>query len=60
MLGYCLFGNQIPDMVFLESFQKYLSKEEEEMIKAVIENNSFPEDKDEFDDFLNVSSVGHL
>ena len=51
-LGYCLFGNQIPDMVFLESFQKYLSKEEEEMIKAVIENNSFPEDKDEFDDFL--------
>ena len=51
-LGYCLFGNQIPDMVFLESFQKYLSKEEEEMIKAVIENNSFSEDKDEFDDFL--------
>ena len=52
-MGYCLFGNQIPeDMVFLESFQKYLSKEEEEMIKAVTENNSFPEDKDEFDDFL--------
>ena len=51
-LGYCLFGNQVPDMVFLESFQKYLSKEEEEMIKAVIENNSFPEDKDDFDDFL--------
>ena len=51
-LGYCLFGNQISDMVFLESFQKYLSKEEEEMIKAVIENNSFPGDKDEFDDFL--------
>ena len=51
-LDYCLFGNQIPDMVFLESFQKYLSKEEEEMIKAVIENNSFPEDKDEFEDFL--------
>ena len=51
-LGYCLFGNQIPHMVFLQSFQKYLSKEDEEMIKAVIENNSFPEDKDEFDDFL--------
>ena len=51
-LRYCLFGNQITDMVFLESFQKYLSKEEEEMIKAVIESNSFPEDKDEFDDFL--------
>ena len=51
-LGYCVFGSQIPDMVFLESFQKYLSKEEEEMIKAVIENNSFPEDKDKFDDFL--------
>ena len=51
-LGYCLFGNQTPDVVYLESFQKYLSKEEEEMIKAVIENNSFPEDKDEFDDFL--------
>ena len=51
-LGYCLFGSQLPDMAFLESFQKYLSKEEEEMIKAVIENNSFPEDKDEFDDFI--------
>ena len=51
-LNYCVFGNQISDMVFLESFPKYLSKEEEEMIKAVIENNSFPEDKDEFDDFL--------
>ena len=51
-LGYCLFGNPLPDMGFLESFQKYLSKEEEKMIKAVIENNSFPEDKDEFYDFL--------
>ena len=59
-LGYCLFGNQIPDMFFLESFQKYLSQEEEEMIKAVIETILSQKTKTNLMTFLNVSSVGHL
>lgn len=48
---YCLFGNQVPDGL-LDSFKKYLSSEEEELVECVISSQSLPDDRDEFDDFL--------
>lgn len=49
---YCLFGNQVPDGLLLDSFKKYLSSEEEELVESVLENHCLPDDREEFDDFL--------
>ena len=51
-LCYCLFGNQVPDSMFIDSFTKYLSPVEEELIVDIIRKNQFPDDEDEFTDFL--------
>ena len=50
-LCYCLFGNQVPDSMFVDSFTKYLSPVEEEFIVDIIRKNQLPDD-DEFTDFL--------
>ena len=49
---YCLFGNPIPDKILLDSFQKYLSPSEEEMVESLLKSSGIPEDREEFDDFL--------
>ena len=51
-LCYCLFGNQVPDAIFLDSFTKYLSLVEEELIVDIIRKTQLPDDEDEFTDFL--------
>ena len=51
-LCYCLFGNQVPDSMFVDSFTKYLSPVEEEFIVDIIRKNQLPDDEDEFTDFL--------
>ena len=50
-LCYCLFGNQVPDSMFVDSFTKYLSPVEEEFI-VDIRKNQLPDDEDELTDFL--------
>ena len=50
-LCYCLFGNQVPDSMFVDSFTKYLFPVEEEFIVEIIRKNHLPDD-DEFTDFL--------
>lgn len=49
---YCLFGNQVPDSIFIDSFSKYLSPLEEELILDVIRKNELPDNKDELNDSL--------
>ena len=51
-LCYCLFGNQVPDSMFVDSFTKYLSPVEEEFIVDIIRKNQLPDDEDELTDFL--------
>ena len=51
-LCYCLFVNPVPDSMFVDSFTKYLYPVEEEFIVDIIRNNQFPDDEDEFTDFL--------
>lgn len=51
-LCYCLFGNQIPGSIFIDSLTKYLSPVEEELIVYIIRKNQLPDDEDEFTDFL--------
>ena len=38
-LCYCLFGNQVPDSMFVDSFTKYLSPVEEKFIVDIIRKN---------------------
>ena len=47
-----LFGNQVPDTPFIDSFTKYLSPVEEELIVDVVRKNKIPDEGDEFNDFL--------
>lgn len=49
---YCLFGNQVPDSIFIDSFSKYLSPLEEELILDVMRQNEILDNKDELNDFL--------
>ena len=49
---YCLFGNQVPDSLFIDSFTKYLSPVEEELIVDVMRKNEIRDEGDEFNDFL--------
>lgn len=51
-LCYCLSGKQVPDSMFIDSFTKYLSPVEEELIVDIIRTNQLPDDEDEFTDFL--------
>ena len=43
-LCYCLFGNQVPDSMFVDSFTKYLSPVEEKFIVDIIRKNKFLKD----------------
>ena len=49
---YCLFGNEVPDDLLLDSFLKYLAPEEEKLLQPILETSSLPSDREEFDDFL--------
>ena len=49
---YCIFGNEVPDSLFIDSFTKYLSPVEEELIVDVMRKNQLPDEADEFNDFL--------
>lgn len=49
---YCLFGNQVPDNLLLNSFLKYLAPEEEKLLQPIVDTASLPMDREEFDDFL--------
>ena len=49
---YCFFGNQVPEDLLLDSFKKYLSFEEEELVESVLNTSCLPGDREEFDDFL--------
>ncbi|KAL9972986.1 hypothetical protein ACROYT_G019388 [Oculina patagonica] len=49
---YCLFGDQVPDNLFIDSFTKYLSPVEEELILDDMRKNELPDEGDEFSDFL--------
>ena len=51
-LCYCLFGNQVPDSIFIDSFTKHLSPMEEELTVDIVRKNQLPDDEDEFTDFL--------
>jgi hypothetical protein len=48
----CLFGKQVRDEIFLNSFKNYLSPSDEELINNVLNDNDIPEDRDELHDFL--------
>lgn len=51
-LCYCLFGNQVPNSILIDSFSTYLSPLEEELILDVMIKNELPADEDELNDFL--------
>ena len=51
-LCHCLFGNQVPDSIFFDSFSTNLSPLEEGLILDVMINNELPDDEDELNDFL--------
>ena len=51
-LCYCLFGNQVPNSILIDSFSTYLSPLEEELILDVMIKNELPDDEDELNDFL--------
>lgn len=54
-MSYCLFGREVPDSTVLESFMKYLSPSEEELVREYMTRESLPdniEDQEEFLDFL--------
>lgn len=54
-MSYCLFGREVPDSIIVESFMKYLSSSEEELVREYMTRDSFPdniEDQEEFLDFL--------
>ena len=39
-LCYCLFGNQVPHSIFIDSFTKYLSPLEEELIVDITKKST--------------------
>lgn len=50
---YCLFDAEVPDSILLESFMKYLSPVEEELVKDYLVKDCFPENEnDEWQEFL--------
>lgn len=53
-MSYCLFGRDVSVPTIIESFMKYLSPSEEELVHDYMTRASFPdiEDQDDFLDFL--------
>lgn len=51
-LCYCLFDAEVPDNVLLESFIKYLSLVEEELVREYLQKDCFPEENEELLEFL--------
>ena len=49
---YCLFDAEVPESILLESFLKYLSPVEEDLVKEYLEKDCFPDDNDELLEFL--------
>ena len=49
---YCLFDAEVPEIILLESFLKYLSPVEEDLVKEYLKKDCFPDDNDELLDFL--------
>ncbi|XP_067026126.1 uncharacterized protein [Acropora muricata] len=49
---YCLFGAEVPESILLESFMKYLSPVEEDLVKEYLEKDCLPDDNDELLEFL--------
>lgn len=49
---YCLFGTEVPESILLDSFMKYLSPIEEELVNEYLSKTSFPDENDELFDFL--------
>ncbi|KAJ7386720.1 hypothetical protein OS493_006732 [Desmophyllum pertusum] len=44
---YCLFDAEVPDSILLESFMKYLSPVEEELVKDYLVKDCFPENEND-------------
>ena len=49
---YCLFDAEVPESILLESFLKYLSPVEEDLVKEYLEKDCLPDDNDELLEFL--------
>ena len=49
---YCLFDAEVPEGIVLESFMKYLSPVEEELVSNFLGKADFADENDEFFDFL--------
>lgn len=49
---YCLFDAEVPESILLESFMKYLSAVEEDLLKEYLEKACLPDDNDELLEFL--------
>ncbi len=51
-IGYCLFGDSVPDSVVINSFKKYLSIDEEELVEKCLSPDTHEFDSEEIVDFL--------
>ena len=51
-IGYCLFGDSVPDSVLMNSFKKYLSVDEEELVEQCLSPDMHEFDSKEIEDFL--------
>ena len=49
---YCLFDTEVPESILMESFMKYLSPVEEDLVKENLEKDCLPDDNDELLEFL--------
>ena len=48
---YCLFDTEVPESILIESFMKYLSPVEEDLVKENLEKDCLPDDNDELLEF---------
>ncbi|XP_028390701.1 uncharacterized protein LOC114515611 [Dendronephthya gigantea] len=49
-MGYCLFGDSVPDSAVISSFKKYLSVDEQELIEKCLNKQEY--DSEDLEDFL--------
>ena len=49
---YCLFDTEVPESILMESFMKYLSPVEEDLVKEYLQKDCLPDDNDELLEFL--------
>ena len=49
---YCLFDAEVPESILMESFMKYLSPVEEDLVNEYLEKDCLPDDNDELLEFL--------